>query len=212
MRSRFARHNRSAEESLHARILSHPIGANSGASILIALFFFLICAVVGAAVLTAATVTTGQLKDLESSQQAYYSVSSTAALFRDEIVGGTYTAASGSTAASCALNQSNADLQKLLANAVAETKTYGSAACDLSVSTGLAGTIDVTAHFVMNSDYSIVITCWPTSYSGTVGSYKVVCTIPASILYATDKTSVQSITWKDAVITKADSTSYSTGA
>ena len=62
-----------------------------GASILIALLFFLVCALVGAVVLTAATVSTGQLVDYEKSQQAYYSTTSAAELFRDELVGGTCT-------------------------------------------------------------------------------------------------------------------------
>ena len=41
-----------------------------GASILIALLFFLVCALVGGVVLTAASVGTGQLVDYEKSQQA----------------------------------------------------------------------------------------------------------------------------------------------
>lgn len=186
--------------------------ATSGASLIIALLFLLVCAVVGAAVLTAATVTTGQLVDFEDSEQAYYSTSSAAALFRDEIVDGTCVPAAGSASASCTLVQGNAELEKLLASAVAETATYGSASCDLNVSDSDEGTVDVTAHFSMGSDYSIVITCWPTSYNGTIGSYKVVCTIPSSLLYASDGTTVQSIAWKEAVITKADSSSYTQGA
>ena len=41
-----------------------------GASILIALLFFLVCALVGGVVLTAASVGTGQLVDYEKSQKA----------------------------------------------------------------------------------------------------------------------------------------------
>ena len=54
-----------------------------GASILIALLFFLVCALVGGVVLTAASVGTGQLVDYEKSQQAYYSTTSAAELLRE---------------------------------------------------------------------------------------------------------------------------------
>ena len=54
-----------------------------GASILIALLFFLVCALVGGVVLTAASVGTGQLVDYEKSKQAYYSTTSAAELLRD---------------------------------------------------------------------------------------------------------------------------------
>lgn len=66
-----------------------PGGRERGASILIALFYFLLCAMIGSVVLTAATVVTGQLVALEKSQQAYYSTTSAAELFRDAIVTGT---------------------------------------------------------------------------------------------------------------------------
>ena len=56
-----------------------------GASILIALLFFLVCALVGGVVLTAASVGTGQLVDYEKSQQAYYSTTSAAELLRARI-------------------------------------------------------------------------------------------------------------------------------
>ena len=85
-------HSRLGQARVRATSPARALRAERGASILIALFYFLVCAVVGAVVLTAATVTTGQLVALEKSQQAYYSVTSAAELLRDAIEGGTCTA------------------------------------------------------------------------------------------------------------------------
>lgn len=56
-----------------------------GASILIALLLFLICALAGAAAITAAASNMGRYKYLIKNQQTYLSVSSAARLFRDSL-------------------------------------------------------------------------------------------------------------------------------
>ena len=60
-------HSRLGQARVRATSPARALRAERGASILLALFYFLVCAVV----LTAATVTTGQLVALEKSQQAY---------------------------------------------------------------------------------------------------------------------------------------------
>ena len=64
-----------------------------GASITYALLLFLVCAVVGAVVLVAATSASGRLSGLAGTDQRYYSVTSAAELIRDLYDGAKATAA-----------------------------------------------------------------------------------------------------------------------
>ena len=59
--------------------------SNNGASISISLLLFLVCAVIGAVVLTAATASAGRLSDLAEMDQRYYSVSSAAELLKNQL-------------------------------------------------------------------------------------------------------------------------------
>lgn len=65
--------------------LKRKIRSNSGVTILIALVFFLLCAVVGAAVLSASSAAAGRVIDADVNEQAYYTIASAARLIRDEI-------------------------------------------------------------------------------------------------------------------------------
>lgn len=185
-----------------------------GASILIALLFFLVCALVGAVVLTAATVSTGQLVDYEKSQQAYYSTTSAAELFRDELVGGTCTVSGEDY--TCIFADANTRMQNFIAGAVKSQNTNSNplvpstatATLKVSASAGNETLKDVTARLTMggknaSTPFDLRITFSPTVYDGAVGNYQVVLTIPASCLYDKAGTTLQSITWKDAVITKS---------
>lgn len=69
--------------------LKQKINSTKGASIIMALFLFLICATVGAIVITAASVAAGRRAGIEEADQRYYSVSSAARLFKDLIDGQT---------------------------------------------------------------------------------------------------------------------------
>lgn len=72
--------------------LRQKLNSRSGASIVIALIFFLVCLTVGAVVLTAATANAGRVTRIQKEQQAYFAVRSAAELLRDEIEGETFTA------------------------------------------------------------------------------------------------------------------------
>lgn len=63
--------------------------AQRGASMPLALLLFLICAMTASIVLMAGTTTAGRASNLAESDQAYYSVTSAANLFRDELLGPT---------------------------------------------------------------------------------------------------------------------------
>ncbi len=61
----------------------------SGATLTVALLFFIMCAAAGSVILVAATTSTGRLSQLQASDQNYYAVVSAAKLIRDEIDGQT---------------------------------------------------------------------------------------------------------------------------
>lgn len=190
-----------------------------GASILIALFYFLVCAVVGAVVLTAATVTTGQLVALEESQQAYYSVSSAAELLRDSIEGGTCKApSSGGTDWTCSLPDQPGNptgvgaLNNWLAGMVGRasqitsTNDVVSAAFDMTFSSSNEkvneSVLDVSVEVAMRADYSLFFTLRPKNYSEPVGDYRMTLEIPAALLHDESGRNVERITWERAIIGK----------
>ena len=70
--------------------LKQKIRSRSGASIAIALLLFLVCAAVGAVVLTAGTAAAGHASQQEEMDRRYYSVLSAAELVRDQLDGKTY--------------------------------------------------------------------------------------------------------------------------
>ena len=67
------------------RCMNLKLRSQTGASILLALVFLLICCLVGAVTLTAATVNAGKLNHLRQDQQDYMAVSSAICLVRDEL-------------------------------------------------------------------------------------------------------------------------------
>ena len=69
------------------RALRQKLNSQRGASILIAMVFFLLCLTVGAVVLTAATANAGRLASRRQEEQNYLTVSSAARLLRDELAG-----------------------------------------------------------------------------------------------------------------------------
>lgn len=65
------------------------IRSKNGATILIALLFFLLCAVAGTIVLAAGTTASGRVSGLASQEQSYYSVTSAAKIIASETEGQT---------------------------------------------------------------------------------------------------------------------------
>ena len=207
------------------------VAGRQGASILIALFYFLVCALVGGVVLTAATVTSGQLAALEKSQQAYYSTTSAAELLRDVVQGGTCTRGSGTDASAwtCSLPGERASsvqsLSSWLGNAAQEVSGKAASSALASASgkspvatvkdavvsfASAAGTsagsasavLPVSASIIMYDDYSLRIELQPKDYQEAVGSYRVICDIPAALAYGTDEKTVEKITWERAIVSK----------
>lgn len=69
------------------KVIRNKLQSNKGASLILALFLFLICAAVGAVVLTSGTVAAGRLADINEADQRYYAVTSAADAITDMIDG-----------------------------------------------------------------------------------------------------------------------------
>ena len=67
------------------RAVKRKLKSQHGASITFALLIFLVCAVVGSAVLTAGTAASGRMSKIAEMDQRYYSVNSAAKLVIDQI-------------------------------------------------------------------------------------------------------------------------------
>ena len=66
-------------------LIRAKLRSQQGASILFALFFFIVCAVIGSIVLTAATAAAGRLEGVKERNQRYYAVNSAADLLAHEL-------------------------------------------------------------------------------------------------------------------------------
>lgn len=68
-------------------LFKNKMRSESGATLMTALLFFIMCAVCGSVILAAASAAAGRMSRQQSSDQAYYTVTSAAKLLRDEIDG-----------------------------------------------------------------------------------------------------------------------------
>ena len=71
------------KKRMKTAILVKKLKNNDGATLMLALLFFVMCATVGSIVLTAATASSGRLAGLISDEKGYYAVSSAADLVSD---------------------------------------------------------------------------------------------------------------------------------
>lgn len=71
------------DEESTMRKAAEKLKSSRGASLMMALLLFLVCAVVGSAVLTAGTAASGRMSKIAESDQRYYSVNSAASLLID---------------------------------------------------------------------------------------------------------------------------------
>ena len=65
--------------------LKQKLNSKNGASLLFAMLFFIMCAVIGSIVLTSASGVSGQLSVLQEKDRSYYAVSSAANYIKDEL-------------------------------------------------------------------------------------------------------------------------------
>lgn len=96
--------SRKAENRLFICIIEVPmmrrkLKSENGASLALALLFFVICAMVGSVVLAAATAAAGRIANLQKSDQARYTLESAADLIESQLTGWSYVRA-GATSTS----------------------------------------------------------------------------------------------------------------
>lgn len=150
-------------------MLRNRIRSNSGATILLALLFFLLCAMAGSIILSAGSAAAGRISGLKESEQAFYSVTSAAQVMRDEIEGQefqayTETREGGSPSTPVYEKQPEAvGMGKILNDAFEAIYKNGDKEVKDTLQIKPPSTYDsvmgtVTANFVMTDDYKIEIT------------------------------------------------------
>jgi hypothetical protein len=168
--------------------------SNSGASMIIALLFLLLCLTIGAILLSAASASAGRLKTSRSSQQNYLTVSSASDLIRDKLSGFKFTGVEKSvynskggttTLPSPTYTYSSSDaFPMLVGNKAAQVFMVKSAfnpsglmpsAVPLQIAASFS---NVTANMTIQSDYSIKVVLSPNT---TPTSYTMTLTIPAIV-------------------------------
>lgn len=137
--------------------------STSGASLLLALLFLLLCALTGSVVLTAASVSSGRLSNLKKNEQSYYTVSSAAKLLEKEITGEKYSRYQVFSEANLLLadgynvvpEKSMKDFLKKAADQVYET---GDSYLDTwKIQTSDTAISEVTGQFSMDEQYNITV-------------------------------------------------------
>ena len=170
--------------------------SKNGATVLIALVFFLLCAAAGSVLLAACTASSGRMADLVYQEQAYYSVSSAARMFRDVIenktfgyyvLEGDYPTGEGSEPSEGYVNPPSGELASLLSEG-------GLKIFKQSVDSGLLnedyekelsitapGLDEVTCKFKMEKDTYNIVADFMCSHEGKA-LYKIRLTIPAAMI------------------------------
>lgn len=175
-------------------MLRNRIRSNAGATILLALLFFLLCAMAGSVILTAGSAAAGRISGLKETEQFFYSVTSAAQVVRDEIEGQGFDAYT-ETIDKVQTGVYKYDKQpkdegmgKILKDAIVEIYEKGKQETDpvkLTIHPSdneykeVMG--EVTADFVMTNDYKIEI-IFRMADSGGMDSAKYVCKLTAKAI------------------------------
>ena len=151
-------------------MLKRKLRSESGATLLMALLFFLLCALGSSVVLAAGSTASGRIAGLEQDQQAFYTVTSAAQVLQEEInEGGAFTATvvtttdMGTGISSSTLPAYQYSGLSLILEAAADVygnKTIHTDILTLKQETVPEGTFDfgtVKASFTMDKDYNISI-------------------------------------------------------
>lgn len=173
--------------------VKQKLKSKRGASIILALVFFLICAVVGSIVLASASSNAGRLSHMRDEQQAYLTVSSAAKLVREELEGQRYTVVATSVDEVAPIYEYPQVATGSLAAMMNEwagyiyTGDYSGYAPQggFSITSDLEG---VTAEFYMNGNYNVTVVF----KLGDTGQYTTTLTIDA-VFSSTSETIVNDI-------------------
>ena len=152
-------------------MLTNRMKSEKGATILIALLFFLLCAVAGSVVLAAGTGASGRVSNLVTDEQSYYSATSAARMFKTEIMDKTfdcvYNSKTDEYTTTVTEGKSDTNFDKFLKdNALTVFKVNQEVATTLpskdltitpSSSAGEENIKDVTSQFTMDKNYNISV-------------------------------------------------------
>lgn len=159
-------------------MIKQKCNSTSGASLLIALFFLLLCAIVGSIILTSASVASGRFANLQEVEQSYYSVSSASKLLKAELEGEKYSkyeilSKDGMPLENECYALPQKKMKEFLIKAVEQVMTSQTEYSDIFIIHSSEQVMEeVTAYFSMDPQYNISITV-------TQGSTKCIVTIPA---------------------------------
>lgn len=149
---------------------AEKITSSEGVTILIALLFFMMCAVVGSIILTAATAASGRLSTLRETEKDYYITSSAAEFLKDSIEGTEVEirTSNGTTAYYIDGSQVQAaeDVLVNLLNATTKKLTY-----TMEVHSGGSSsdnTVDVNIDMTVDDDYQITAVVREDNYQLTL--------------------------------------------
>ncbi|WP_419023412.1 hypothetical protein [Emergencia sp.] len=144
-------------------MLRNRIRSNSGATILLALLFFLLCAMAGSIILSAGSAAAGRISGLKESEQAFYSVTSAAQVMRDEIEGQEFQAYTEDGGKPIYTVEPDSKIAKILMSAVKAVYEDNQSKVEETFTIrpqdsqkNVLGT--VTANLIMTDDYKIEIT------------------------------------------------------
>lgn len=167
--------------------------STSGASLLLALLFFLLCAVTGSVVLTAASVSSGRLSNLKVNEQSYYTVSSAAKLLKNQMEGEKYSRYQVYSSSNQVLDEGyhavpEKEMKDFLKEAADQVYETASSYRDTwTIQTSDMAIEEVTAQFTMDAEYNITIIL---SGGDTICTVKVPAVLSESKVETSDTTQV----------------------
>lgn len=166
--------------------VQQKMASNTGATIVIALVFFLLCAVTGVTVLTAGTAASGRLSGLAAAEQEYYSVTSAAETVEQMIKGQRFAAYQEKEGGVPLMGENviytqkpGGELGAMLTDAVAAIYEKGREGYEETFTLALTGEeekTEITGRLSMSEDYSVTVTL------KSAASDKYVCRVSAGSL------------------------------
>ena len=198
------------------KAVTQKLHSRRGATIILALTFFLICAVIGGIVLTSATGNAGRLSHMRGEQQTYLTVSSAAKLVREELGGMRaesmvieYADAEQEDTEdfyfAVAPGESLADMVEFHAGHIYQSGTPA-AAERFTIEAPGEPLANVTAEFSMDAGYNITVTFTPGG--GDAARYEMKLTmsaipsLPDVVGTDTETITTTTIDWEPGTITK----------
>lgn len=157
-------------------MLRNRIRSNSGATILLALLFFLLCSLAGSVILTAGSAASGRISGLQETEQSFYSMTSAAQVLKEEIEGQEFQAYTEDGGTPTYESMPDSSMKGIFKSAIEaiyknEDAEYSE---NLTIYPSNAREIEVHAVFVMKNDYTIEVTF------SQEGSEKYLCKLTAT--------------------------------